>query len=68
MGAYKQFLASDIVTAPLTVNKDFTFQGNALTGSDVGIERLLGQNITSPLFSSSSEATTGLLSTQYQII
>jgi hypothetical protein len=66
MGAYKQFLASDIVTAPLTVNKDFTFQGNELTGSDVGIERLLGQNITSPLFSPSSEATTGLLSTQYQ--
>ena len=55
MGAYKQFLASDIVVTPFTVNKSFTFQGiAALTGSNVGIERLLGQNITSSLFSSAS--------------
>jgi len=67
MGAYKQFLASDIVVTPFTVNKSFTFQGiAALTGSNVGIERLLGQNITSSLFSSASEATTGLLGPQFQ--
>jgi hypothetical protein len=67
MGAYKQFLASDIVVTPFIVNKSFTFQGiAALTGSNVGIERLLGQNITSSLFSSASEATTGLLGPQFQ--
>jgi hypothetical protein len=67
MGAYKQFLASDIVVTPFTVNKSFTFQGiAALTGSNVSIERLLGQNITSSLFSSASEATTGLLGPQFQ--
>ena len=43
MAVYKQFLASDIVVTPFTVNKSFTFQGiAALTGSNVSIERLLG--------------------------
>jgi len=43
MGAYKQFLSSDIVVTPLELNKSFNFQGAAaLSGSDVGIDRLLG--------------------------
>lgn len=66
MGAYKQFLASDIVVTPFEVNKGFTFQGvTELTASYVGIDRLLGQNITS-LFSPLSGPTTGQLGVQYQ--
>ena len=41
MGAYKQLLASDIIVTPFEVNKGFTFYGNELTGSNVGIDRLL---------------------------
>jgi hypothetical protein len=67
MGAYKQFLTSDIIVTPFEVNKEFTFYGgNALTGSNVSIDRFLGQNITSSLFSPTSDPTTGYLSTQYQ--
>ena len=66
MGAYKQFLASDIVVTPFEVNKEFTFHGaNELTASYVGIDRLLGQNITS-LFNPLSGPTTGQLGVQYQ--
>ena len=45
MGAFKQFLASDIIITPLEVNKNFTFQGDSVfTGSNVGIDRFLGRN------------------------
>jgi len=53
MGAFKQFLASDIIVTPLEVNKDFTFQGDSVfTGSNVGIDRFLGRNFlkTSSVF------------------
>jgi hypothetical protein len=67
MGAYKQFLASDIIVAPLEVNKDFTFKGAAeFTGSNVGIDRFLGLNLTSSLFNPISDPTTGQISIQYQ--
>ena len=37
MGAYKQFLASDIVVTPFEVNKAFYFEGaTALTAPVVG--------------------------------
>ena len=66
MGAYKQFLASDIVVTPLELNKSFIFKGAAaLTGSNVGIDRFLGLN-TSSLFDPSTDPTTGQISTQYQ--
>jgi len=66
MGAYKQFLASDLVVTPLELNKSFSFQGAAaLTGSDVGIDRLLGLN-SSSLFNPLSDPTTGQNGTQYQ--
>ncbi len=44
MGAYKQFLASDLITTPLKVHKDFTFQGSSslITSS---VSRFLGNNI-----------------------
>jgi len=53
MGAFKQFLASDIIVTPLEVNKNFTFQGDSVfTGSNVGIDRFLGRNFlkTSSVF------------------
>jgi len=66
MGAYKQFLASDIVITPLELNKAFNFEGAAaLTSSVVGIDRYLGL-CTSSLFNSSTDPTTGQITTQYQ--
>jgi len=44
MGAYKQFLASDVITTPLKVNKDFTFQGSSSLNT-ASIDRFLGQNV-----------------------
>jgi len=66
MGAYKQFLASDIVVTPFEVNKAFYFEGaSELTASDVGIDRFLGTNIPG-LFNPATAPTTGQVSTQYQ--
>ena len=65
MGAYKKLLASDVIVTPFEVNKGFTFEGAAaLTASDAGIDRFLGQNITG-LFDT-SEATTGEVSAEYK--
>jgi hypothetical protein len=66
MGAYKQFLASDIIVTPFEVNKGFTFQGEELTDPNVSIDRFLGKNIVSPIFNPLSDPTTGQMSTQYQ--
>jgi hypothetical protein len=64
MSAYKQLLASDIIVTPFEVNKGFSFRGAAaFTGSDVGIDRFLGQNIQG-LFSL-SESTTGQVTSEY---
>jgi hypothetical protein len=66
MGAFKQFLAADIVVTPLELNKRFNFEGAAaLTGSSVGIDRFLGLN-TSSLFDPLTDPVTGEVSTQYQ--
>jgi hypothetical protein len=68
MSAWKQFLASDIIVTPFTVNKGFTFPYSQFaTGSDgelVGIDRFLGANIN--WFTNKS--TTGTLSTEYQAL
>jgi hypothetical protein len=66
MIAFKQLLSSDVIVTPLEVNKAFTFSGSQLTGSTVGIDRFLGSQSTSSLFSPTVEPTTGYLSTQYQ--
>jgi len=66
MGAYKQFLAEDIIITPFEVNKGFTFLGNQLTGSNVGINRFLGTNFSGTLFNPSTDATTGYDFSQYQ--
>ena len=66
MGAFKQFLASDIVVTPFEVNKSFNFAGAAaMTASNVSIDRFLGTNLTS-LFNPITDPTTGQVSTQYQ--
>ena len=68
MSAWKQFLASDIIVTPFTVNKGFTFPSSQFaTGSDgqlVGIDRFLGKNVN--WFDNKS--TTGTLSTEYQAL
>lgn len=66
MGAWKQFLASDIIVNPFVVNKGFTFPSSQFaTGSDgqlVGIDRFLGTNVN--WFE--DQSTTGTLSTEFQ--
>ena len=60
MGAYKQFLASDIIVAPHEVHKGFSFIGaSQFTGSDVGINRLLGKNVTNFIFNPNVDPITG---------
>lgn len=63
MSVYKQLLASDILVTPLEVSKAFYLNTlSEVTGS--GVDRFLGKNITG-LFST-SEATTGHITTEYQ--
>lgn len=58
MSIYKQFLAQDIIITPFKVNKNFLFTGSSsLTGSNVGIERLIGTNLTGSF--NLSDPTTG---------
>jgi hypothetical protein len=53
MGAYKQFLSTDVIVSPLVVNKSFSFEGSAsFTTNGIGI--YLGTNYTSSNFLSSS--------------
>ena len=66
MGAYKQFLASDIIITPFEVNKGFIFNASEFINSNVSIDRFLGKNITSPIFDPLTDPTTGYISTQYQ--
>ena len=67
MSAFKQFLASDVIVTPFEVNKSFSFEGgDALTGSNVSIDRFLGKNIKSEIFISGSNPSTGYISKQDQ--
>jgi len=60
MSAYKQLNAQDLIVSPFEVNKGFNFVGgDALTGSDVGIARYLGQ---SGNYLESSSIMTGTIS------
>jgi hypothetical protein len=69
MSAYKQFLSADIIVTPFEVNKQFYFEGSsAFTGSNVGIDRYLGENQNILLFNPSTFATTGQITTQYQTL
>jgi len=60
MSAYKQLNSQDLIVSPFEVNKGFNFVGgDALTGSDVGIPRYLGQ---SGNYLESSSIMTGTIS------
>ena len=66
MSVFKQFQASDIIVSPFEVNKSFTFNGAAsFTGSNVGIDRFLGINV-SGTFNPLTDPTTGQVTSQYQ--
>jgi hypothetical protein len=62
MGAWKQFLASDIIVNPFVVNKGFTYSASLWNTDDVGIDYFYGVNI--PFVSGSNK--TGFNFTQYQ--
>ena len=42
MAAYKTLNSQDIIISPLEIAKGFSFEGNALTASNIGIDRYLG--------------------------
>ena len=44
MSAYKQFLSTDVIVAPLVVNKSFSFEGTASLNNN-RILRFIGENI-----------------------
>ena len=67
MGAWKQFLASDIIITPFEVNKGFAFPYNNFSDSNVQIDRFLGTN-TPGTFYPDTAATTGANSNQYQVL
>jgi hypothetical protein len=68
MGAWKQFLTSDIIVTPFQVNKGFSLPYTQwATGSDgqiVGIDRFYG--VSGSWFSNKS--TTGTLNVEYQTL
>ena len=57
MSVYKPFTTADLIVTPFEVNKSFTFTGNELTGSNVGIERYIGKNIQDNIWVSGSNIT-----------
>jgi hypothetical protein len=64
MSVFKQFLSQDVIVTPFKVNKSFTFYGgSSLITSDVGIDRLIGTNITDTLFNPITDPTTGYVNT-----
>jgi hypothetical protein len=64
MSIFKQFLSQDVIVTPFKVNKSFTFYGgSSLITSDVGIDRLIGTNITDTLFNPITDPTTGYVNT-----
>lgn len=63
MAAFKQFNSQDVIISPLDLVKGFSFKGNALTGSDVGIDRYIGK--TGNYLISGSQ-TTGKITGQEQ--
>jgi len=67
MSVFKSFITSDVIVSPFEVNKSFTFRGNELTASNVEIDRYIGRNITTPLWTSGSYPT-GQINTQDQVL
>jgi hypothetical protein len=62
MSAFKQFNSRDVVITPFKTNKSFSFIGaHQLTGSNVGIDRFIGKNLT-PTNDITTEPVTGQIS------
>ena len=61
MSAFKQFTTKDVTITPFDANKGFSFEGTAMTASNVGIEVYAGQNSNTDLFISSSATPTGFV-------
>lgn len=68
MSIFKPFITSDVIVSPFEVNKSFTFKGaSELTASNAGIDRYIGQNITSSFWVSGSNPT-GQVYTQDKVL
>jgi hypothetical protein len=59
MSAYKQFTTKDVTITPFDPNKLFSYTGNEITGSNVGIEIYSGVKPTTNIFVSASATPTG---------
>jgi len=68
MSIFKPFITSDVIVSPFKVNKSFTFTGNALTSSNVQIDRFIGINTTSSLWISGSDNTGYITSQSSQLV
>jgi hypothetical protein len=68
MSIFKPFITSDVIVSPFKVNKSFTFTGNEFTASNVQIDRFLGKNITSTLWTSGSDNTGYITSQSSQLV
>ena len=62
MSVFKSLTVQDVILSPFEVNKSLTFIGNALTSSEIGIDRYLGKNITGS-FNPLSDPITGYINT-----
>jgi hypothetical protein len=60
MGAFNQFLSTDVTVVPFVVNKSFYFEGTASMDA-VGIQRLFGRNYT---YSSSADNANSIYQSQ----
>mgnify|MGYP003630503075 CR=1 FL=1 len=58
MGAFKQFTTKEVTITPFLADKGFTFTAGEITGSEVGINIFLGQNLN---YTSSSNTQTGFV-------
>jgi hypothetical protein len=71
MGAWKQFLASDVIVAPFLVNKGFSFTTSSFytesNGEYVGIERFFGEN-TPWNVNYNANITTGVNQIEYEYL
>ncbi len=56
MSVFKPFVTSDVNVSPFAVNKQFTVNGETEL-TNIGIDRYIGQNITSSLWTSGSNPT-----------
>lgn len=59
MSAFKQFTTKEVTITPFEADKGFSFTGNEITGSNVGIDIYNGRNVT---FQGSGDSVSGFVS------